>query len=131
MQPAHRGGETTRAREGPDTVSSARRMALETVNRLKKRPYSPRQCRRMADFVVATTGWLESSTDGPTTDEGHRKRAGMSNMKRTPRTSPLAKAAALGVALATLASGQQAFADAQGRAQARRMYDRLTGTPPA
>jgi hypothetical protein len=55
----------------------------------------------------------------------------MSNMKRTPRTSPLAKAAALGVALATLASGQQAFADAEGRAQARRMYDRLTGTPPS
>lgn len=54
----------------------------------------------------------------------------MSNMKRTYRTSPLAKAAALGVAMATLALGQQASAGPTERAQARRMYDRLTGTPP-
>ncbi|HEY0682510.1 MAG TPA: hypothetical protein VGD45_09275 [Steroidobacter sp.] len=55
----------------------------------------------------------------------------MSNMKRSKGTSPLAQAAALGVALATLASGQQALADPVQRAQARRMYDRLTGTPPS
>ena len=54
----------------------------------------------------------------------------MSNMKRSNGISPLAKAAALGVALATLALGQQASAGPTERAQARRMYDRLTGTPP-
>jgi hypothetical protein len=32
MRCAHRGGETTRAREAIDTVSAKRRMALETVN---------------------------------------------------------------------------------------------------
>jgi hypothetical protein len=53
----------------------------------------------------------------------------MSNMNPTHRTSPLAKAAALGVALAVLASGQQAVAGP--REQAKRMYDRLTGTPPS
>lgn len=53
----------------------------------------------------------------------------MSNMKRSNGTSPLAQAAALGVALLTLASGQQALAGP--REQARRMYERLTGTPPA
>lgn len=52
----------------------------------------------------------------------------MSNMKRTKQTSPLAKAAALGAALLTLATGQQAVAGP--REQARRMYERLTGTPP-
>ncbi|GFE81499.1 hypothetical protein GCM10011487_34990 [Steroidobacter agaridevorans] len=55
----------------------------------------------------------------------------MSNMKRTNGTSPLAKAAALGVALLAFASGQQAVATPAGRAQARRMYERLTGTPPS
>jgi hypothetical protein len=53
----------------------------------------------------------------------------MSNMNRTRNTGALAKAAALGVALAVLASGQQAFAGPTERA--RRMYDRLTGTPPS
>ncbi len=53
----------------------------------------------------------------------------MSNMKRTSRSSPLAKAAALGVAMAVLASAPQAIAGP--REQARRMYDRLTGTPPS
>jgi hypothetical protein len=54
----------------------------------------------------------------------------MTNMtNRKHRSSPLAKAAALGVALALLASGQQALAGP--REQARRMYDRLTGTPPS
>lgn len=53
----------------------------------------------------------------------------MSNMKRSNGTSPLARAAALGVALLTLASGQQALAGP--REQARRMYERLTGTPPS
>ncbi|WP_202624698.1 hypothetical protein [Steroidobacter agaridevorans] len=52
-------------------------------------------------------------------------------MKRTNGTSPLAKAAALGVALLAFASGQQAVATPAGRAQARRMYERLTGTPPS
>ncbi len=55
----------------------------------------------------------------------------MSNMKRTNGTSPLAKAAALGVAVAALACGQQAGATPTGRAQALRMYERLTGTPPS
>jgi hypothetical protein len=54
----------------------------------------------------------------------------MSNMKRSNGMTPLAKAAALGVAIATLALGQQAVAGPTERAQARRMYDRLTGTPP-
>jgi hypothetical protein len=53
----------------------------------------------------------------------------MSNMNRKPNSGALAKAAALGVALAVLASGQQAFAGPTERA--RRMYDRLTGTPPS
>jgi hypothetical protein len=53
----------------------------------------------------------------------------MSNMKRSNRTSPLAHAAAFGVALLTLASTQQALAGP--REQARRMYERLTGTPPS
>jgi len=53
----------------------------------------------------------------------------MTHMNRTYRSSPLAKAGALGVALAILACGQQALAGP--RDQARRMYDRLTGTPPA
>jgi hypothetical protein len=50
---------------------------------------------------------------------------------RSRRTS-LTRAIALGVALVAFASGQQdAFADPIGRAQAKRMYDRLTGTPPS
>lgn len=53
----------------------------------------------------------------------------MSNMKQSNRTSPLARAAALGLALLTLAPGQQALAGP--REQARRMYERLTGTPPS
>jgi hypothetical protein len=53
----------------------------------------------------------------------------MTNMKQSNATSPLVKAAALGVALVTLASGQQAVAGP--REQARRMYERLTGTPPS
>jgi hypothetical protein len=53
----------------------------------------------------------------------------MSNMNHKRNSGPLAKAAALGVALAILASGQQAFAGPTERA--RRMYDRLTGTPPS
>ncbi|MFC4311223.1 hypothetical protein ACFPN2_19145 [Steroidobacter flavus] len=55
----------------------------------------------------------------------------MSNMKRTNGTSPLAKAAALGVAVLAFASGQQADATPLGRKQALRMYERLTGTPPS
>ncbi|MBL8266149.1 hypothetical protein [Steroidobacter sp.] len=55
----------------------------------------------------------------------------MSNMKRNDATSPLAKAAAMGIALVALVSGQQAAAGPTERAQARRMYDRLTGTPPS
>ena len=55
----------------------------------------------------------------------------MTNTKRTRRSSPLAQAASLAIALAVLASGQQAFAGDLERAQARRMYDRLTGTPPS
>lgn len=55
----------------------------------------------------------------------------MSNMKRTNGSSPLAKAAALSVALIAFASGQQAAATPAGRAQALRMYERLTGTPPS
>jgi hypothetical protein len=55
----------------------------------------------------------------------------MSNMKRSNGRSPLAKAAALAVALLAFASGQQAVATPAGRAQARRMYERLTGTPPS
>jgi len=50
-------------------------------------------------------------------------------MNRIRNSGALAKAAALGVALAVLASGQQAFAGPTERA--RRMYDRLTGTPPS
>jgi hypothetical protein len=50
-------------------------------------------------------------------------------MKRTNGTWPLAKAAALGVAVATLAFGQQAGAGP--REQAHRMYQRLTGTSPS
>ncbi|HEY0940906.1 MAG TPA: hypothetical protein VGE08_12465 [Steroidobacter sp.] len=53
----------------------------------------------------------------------------MSNMKRSDGTSPLARAAALGVALLSLAWGQQALAGP--REQARRMYERLTGTSPS
>lgn len=53
----------------------------------------------------------------------------MSNIKRSKGTSPLAQAAALGLALAVLAYGQQALAGP--REQARRMYERLTGTPPS
>jgi len=52
----------------------------------------------------------------------------MSNMKRSKGTTLLAQAAALGLALAALVSGQQALAGP--REQARRMYERLTGTPP-
>ena len=55
----------------------------------------------------------------------------MSNMNRKRNSGALAKAAALAVALAAFAAGQQAFADPTTRAQARRMYDRLTGTPPS
>lgn len=53
------------------------------------------------------------------------------NRKRSTsgRSTPLAKAAVLGLALAIFASGQQAVAGP--REQARRMYDRLTGTPPS
>ncbi|MDY6945207.1 MAG: hypothetical protein SXG53_05775 [Pseudomonadota bacterium] len=53
----------------------------------------------------------------------------MSNMKRSNRTSPLAHAAALAVTLLSLAAAQQALAGP--REQARRMYERLTGTPPS
>lgn len=53
----------------------------------------------------------------------------MSNMKRSNGTTPLVKAAALGVAVATLAWGQQVSAGP--REQAHRMYQRLTGTSPS
>jgi hypothetical protein len=55
----------------------------------------------------------------------------MSNMKHNIGSSPRAKAATLGVALALLACGQQAVAGPAERAQGYRMYDRLTGTPPS
>src|SRR5262245_19361786 len=62
----------------------------------------------------------------------------MSNMKNTQRKlrgnarrSVLVKATALALAIATFASVQQpASADPVSRAQAKRMYDRLVGTPP-
>jgi len=61
----------------------------------------------------------------------------MSNMKSTQqklrgsaRRSVLVKATALALAIATFASVQQASADPVSRAQAKRMYDRLVGTPP-
>lgn len=62
----------------------------------------------------------------------------MSNMKSTQqklrgnaRRSVLVKATALALAIATFASVQQdALADPVSRAQAKRMYDRLVGTPP-
>jgi hypothetical protein len=62
----------------------------------------------------------------------------MSNMNSTQqrlrgsaRRSVLVKAAALALAIATFASVQQdAYADPVSRAQAKRMYDRLVGTPP-
>jgi hypothetical protein len=50
-------------------------------------------------------------------------------MNHKRNSGALATAAAWGVALAVLASGQQALAGP--REQARRMYDRLTGTPPS
>jgi hypothetical protein len=53
----------------------------------------------------------------------------MSKMNHKPKSGALAKAAALGVALAVMVSGQHAFAGS--REQARRIYDRLTGTPPS
>ena len=60
----------------------------------------------------------------------------MSNMNSTVQTSrsrsrrsALGKAAALALAIAAFASGQQAVASP--REQAKRMYDRLTGTPPS
>jgi hypothetical protein len=53
----------------------------------------------------------------------------MTNMNHKRNSGALATAAAWGVALAVLASGQQALAGP--REQARRMYDRLTGTPPS
>jgi hypothetical protein len=61
----------------------------------------------------------------------------MSNMKSTQQKlrgsalrSGLVKATALALAIATFASVQQAAADPVSRAQAKRMYDRLVGTPP-
>jgi hypothetical protein len=61
----------------------------------------------------------------------------MSNMNSTlqssrskPRRSALGRAAALALAIAAFASGQQ-DAIAGPREQAKRMYDRLTGTPPS
>ena len=61
----------------------------------------------------------------------------MSNMKSTQQKlrgsalrSGLVKATALALAIATFASVQQASADPVSRAQAKRMYDRLVGTPP-
>jgi hypothetical protein len=62
----------------------------------------------------------------------------MSNMnikqlssRSSPRRSVLVKATALALGIATFASVQQdAAADPVSRAQAKRMYDRLVGTPP-
>jgi hypothetical protein len=60
----------------------------------------------------------------------------MSNMNRTWNRAPrdarrgaMAKAAAVAIAIAAFASGQQAAAGP--REEAKRMYDRLTGTPPS
>jgi hypothetical protein len=55
----------------------------------------------------------------------------MSNTNRKRNTGPLATAAAVGASLAMLALGQQAFAGPLERAQAHRMYNRLTGTLPS
>src|SRR5262245_53361172 len=62
---------------------------------------------------------------------------GMSNMNSTlqssrsePRRSARRTALAIALALAAFASGQQ-DAIAGPREQAKRMYDRLTGTPPS
>jgi hypothetical protein len=60
----------------------------------------------------------------------------MSNMNsdkrektRVARRGAMVKATAVAIALAAFASGQQA--EAGNREQAKRMYDRLTGTPPS
>jgi hypothetical protein len=50
---------------------------------------------------------------------------------RGVRSVALAKAATLAFAIFAFASAQQAAADPLARAQAKRMYDRLTGTPPS
>jgi hypothetical protein len=72
-------------------------------------------------------------------DSGRTLKAGMSNMnskqqilRGRARRNALVKAVALTLALATFVSVQQdASADALSRRQAKRMYDRLTGTPPS
>lgn len=48
---------------------------------------------------------------------------------RSPRSAALAKAATLAFAICAFALAQQATADS--RTQAKRIYDRLTGTPPS
>ena len=54
------------------------------------------------------------------------------NARGNARRKVLVKATALALAIATFASVQQeASADPVSRAQAKRMYDRLVGTPPA
>ena len=50
---------------------------------------------------------------------------------RSPRPAAFAKAATLAFAIFAFASAQQAAADPLSRNQAKRMYDRLTGTPPS
>jgi len=50
---------------------------------------------------------------------------------RSPRPAAFAKAATLAFAIFAFASAQQAVADPLTRNQAKRMYDRLTGTPPS
>jgi hypothetical protein len=53
------------------------------------------------------------------------------NLRGSARRSVLVKVTALAIAVATFASVQQeASADALSRRQAKRMYDRLVGTPP-
>jgi hypothetical protein len=83
----------------------------------------------MADIVMATTSL-------PNMDHRH-KSSGMNNINGIPqarrkpaRRASAARAAALALAISAFACGQQ-DALAGPREQAKRMYDRLAGTPPS
>src|SRR5690606_4724378 len=71
----------------------------------------------------------KSGTPGPGMSKMHQTNRAN---RRVGRPDWIARTIAGAIAAAVLALGQQsAVADPIGRAQAKRMYDRLTGTPPS
>jgi hypothetical protein len=120
-------GETTCARSAIGTVSEARRLVIETVTRPFFGGYIP---------PAIVGGWPTPNATRRTEmddlgDHNTLHRFGMSNrtrIERPQRSRSVASALAVAFAMITFACGHAA--EAGTREQAKRLFDRLTGTAP-